>query len=444
MDLPLLFTQSFWRDEAFTALIAVKSPWEIILSLIKDQSPPLYFLLLHFWMQFFGTSEYMIRLLSAFWYIGLIIAVYLLAGEYIQNWLGRAVVAASIFLNPLLIQYAAEARPYMMYACLTSFGVYFLVKKKYILSGIIFGLASLTHNFGLFNIVAVFFWWIYEYRSGLKNSLWNSIKFFVPAALLSGLWVIITIVQFNRINGTFWITENSMNMFIDMLQSFTRGEIWNPNFAATYVISLIMIVVGASYFIAPQKKNLNQTATLALFLSIIPPVITYLISHFKTPIYHDRYLLASLPMIVIAVSYGVTRLWEERRVTRIGLTVLIGIFLSTIFISSSQINNTSNKPPINWAVSQVIEQARPGDIVISEDIINFLETKWYMRNNAKSLPAYTDFQGDTFPYYIGAPAFDSGDIITSLPPGKDVWVIQIDGGYHKYVPGEVLSTGKPQ
>jgi hypothetical protein len=27
MELPVIFTQSLWRDEAFSALIAVKSPW---------------------------------------------------------------------------------------------------------------------------------------------------------------------------------------------------------------------------------------------------------------------------------------------------------------------------------------------------------------------------------------------------------------------------------
>lgn len=444
MELPVIFTQSLWRDEAFSALIAVKAPWDIITSLIRDQSPPLYFLLLHYWIQFFGSSESMMRILSAFWYVGLVIVVYLIAGEYIRNWLGRALVACAVLFNPLIVQYAAEARPYMMFATLTTLGVYLLLKKKYIASGILFGLATLTHNFGLFNLAAVFFWWIYTYKSHLQESLWDGAKLFIPAGILSSLWSAVTILQFSRIAGSFWITENSFNMFADMLQTFTRGEIWHEAYAAIYFFSLIMLVIGVSYFIAPKKKNLSPVATLAVFLSIVPICITYIISHFKTPIYYDRYMIASLPMIIITVSYGVTKLWEERRVTRIGLTILIMSFMYSTFVSASQINDTSTKPPLNWAVSQVIEQARPGDIVISEDIINFLETKWYMRNNSKHLPAYTDFEGEQFPYYLGASAFDAGDVLTRLPEGKNVWIVQTNGGYHKYVPGEILSTGKPQ
>ena len=444
MNIPLIFAQSFWRDEAFSALIAVKPPWEIILSLVKDQSPPLYFLFLHYWIQLFGTSEYMIRLLSMFWYIGLVIVVYLIAGEYIRNWLGRAVIAAAVFLNPLLIQYAAEARPYMMYTFLTTLGVYLLIKKKYIFSGIMFGLASLTHNFGLFNLFAVFCWWIYTYRVRLKESLIDGAKFFLPAGLLSMLWVGITLLQFNRITGAFWITEKTFNMFSDMLQMFTKGEIWHESHAAVYIISLMLIVVGVSYFIAPRKKVINELASLAISISIIPILMTYVISHFSTPIYHDRYLLASLPMWIIGVSYGVTRLWEERRVVRWGLAVLIIVFFYTTFTSVTQIMATSIKPPINWAVREALSKASPGDVIISEDVINFLEVKWYAHENAKHIPVHTVFQGEQFPYFIGISAFDSGDVLSSLPAGNHIWVVQIDGGLHEYVPGETLSTGQPQ
>lgn len=444
MELPVIFTQSLWRDEAFSALIAVKAPWDIVTSLIRDQSPPLYFLILHYWIQFFGSSESMMRILSAFWYVGLVVVVYLIAGEYIRNWLGRALVAFTVLFNPLIVQYAAEARPYMMFATLTTIGVYLLLKKRYVVSGILFGLGTLTHNFGLFNLAAVLLWWIYMYRSQIKESLWDGAKFFIPAGILSSLWIAVTILQFSRIAGSFWITENSLNMFADMLQTFTRGEIWHESYAAIYFFSLIMIAVGVSYFIAPKHKQLSPVATLAGFLSIIPIGITYIISHVKTPIYYDRYMIASLPMIIIAISYGVTRLWEERRVTRRGLVLLIIAFMYSTFVSASQINDTSTKPPLNWAVSQVIEQAHTGDIVISEDIINFLETKWYMRNNSNHLPTYTDFQGAQFPYYLGASAFDPQDVITSLPEGKAVWIIQTNGGYHQYVPGEVLSTAKPE
>lgn len=442
MNIPIILTQSFWRDEAFTMLISIKTPWEIIQALIHDQSPPLYFLLLHYWIQFFGTGEYEVRLLSVLFYGGLAILMYFIASEYIKSWVGRALVSAIILFNPLLIQYAAEARPYMMYTFLTTLGVYFLIKRWYVLSGMVFGLATFTHNFGLFYLTAVFLWWVYEYRENLKQSLPAALRFFIPAGILSGLWSIVTIFQFNRISGNFWLSEKTLNMFIDMLETFTRGEILHQTSTVLYLLSLLLIVVGSSYFIAPKKKHLIPLATLAWFLSIIPICLTYLISRFKTPIYYDRYLLASLPMIVIILSYGVTRLWEERRFTRIGLSVLIGVYLITAALSAHQVAQTSIKPPINWAVGEVLRVANPGDSIVTEDVINFLETKWYARNNEKGISAFTVFQGDDFPYFLGISAFDPEDVKSVVPENTNLWVIQIDGGYHIYTPGEVLSTEK--
>lgn len=440
MNIPLILTQSFWRDEAFTMLISIKTPWEIIQALIHDQSPPLYFLTLHYWIQLFGTGEYEVRLLSVVFYLGLAVLMFFITGEYIKNWLGRVLVSMTILSNPLLIQYAAEARPYMMYTFLTTLGVYFLLKRWYVFSGMVFGLATCTHNFGLFNLTAVLLWWVYEYRENLKQSLPTALRFFIPAGILSGLWSIVTIFQFSRITSNFWLSENTLNMFVDMLETFTRGEIWHQTSHVLYLLSLLLIVVGSSYFIAPRKKQLTQLVTLAMHISIIPICLTYLVSRFTAPIYYDRYLLASLPMIIVALSYGVTKLWEERRFTRIGLGALIGVYLITAALSASQVAQTSIKPPINWAVGEVLRLAQPGDSIVTEDVINFLEAKWYARGNEKNVSTFTVFQGDDFPYFLGISAFDPEDVKSVVPENTNLWVIQIDGGFHKYTPGEVLSS----
>ena len=53
-----------WLDEALTVNIA-KAPLHLIPHLLRaDGAPPLYYLLLHFWMKVFGTSDLGARSLS--------------------------------------------------------------------------------------------------------------------------------------------------------------------------------------------------------------------------------------------------------------------------------------------------------------------------------------------------------------------------------------------
>src|SRR3989339_1642966 len=56
------FIQSFWRDEAYSVLLAGQ-PLSVIIQKSSIE-PPVYYVLLHFWIQLFGTSEIATRSLS--------------------------------------------------------------------------------------------------------------------------------------------------------------------------------------------------------------------------------------------------------------------------------------------------------------------------------------------------------------------------------------------
>ena len=67
---PLLyFTQSFWRDEVFSVLVA-QQPISSYFTKLSFE-PPLYYLLLHGWIKLWGTSEIAARSLSL---VGLMLA----------------------------------------------------------------------------------------------------------------------------------------------------------------------------------------------------------------------------------------------------------------------------------------------------------------------------------------------------------------------------------
>jgi mannosyltransferase len=110
--------QSFWSDEGNSVALAKASLAEITARTALDIHPPLYYWLLHGWMQVFGDSEVAVRSLSAVAGVLLVALIYRLGARLFGAWAGllAAFIAA---LSPFQIYYAQEAR---MYALLTLVG----------------------------------------------------------------------------------------------------------------------------------------------------------------------------------------------------------------------------------------------------------------------------------------------------------------------------------
>jgi len=149
---PLLFlTQSFWRDEAFSYFLAKKNILEIIILSAKDFSPPLYHLLLHFWLKIFGGSEISMRSLSVIFFWATLYVCFLFLQEIFKLNFKKSLIYLLLFLvNPFLSYYAFEARAYSLFAFLATLSYYSFYKKNYKLYFLstVFGLY--THYFMLF------------------------------------------------------------------------------------------------------------------------------------------------------------------------------------------------------------------------------------------------------------------------------------------------------
>ncbi len=112
-----------WRDEGSTYFDALPESWaEVIRTTIYSElNPPGFFLLMHQWMQWFGSQEVVFKIPSLIFGVLLIPAIY---------WLGRAcyshqtglMAAAIATFSPEAIYYSQEARPYALttlLCCLT-------------------------------------------------------------------------------------------------------------------------------------------------------------------------------------------------------------------------------------------------------------------------------------------------------------------------------------
>ena len=104
---------ALWLDEALSVSIARLPLAQLPAALRLDGSPPLYYALLHLWMQVFGEGDTAVRLLSAVFSISslpLIFAVGCRLRNRTTGWCAVALLASS----PFAVHYATETRMYAL------------------------------------------------------------------------------------------------------------------------------------------------------------------------------------------------------------------------------------------------------------------------------------------------------------------------------------------
>ena len=145
-----------WVDEA-NLILTAKQPLAVLLDKLRlDSSPPLFYLLVHFWILLFGDGSVALRLLSVLAGVGLVGATYWAGKELISRdvglW-GAFVVAAS----PVQAFFSQQVRMYALLPLLALLAVAFLVRylreggrRDFALWLGLTVLALYTHNFSVY------------------------------------------------------------------------------------------------------------------------------------------------------------------------------------------------------------------------------------------------------------------------------------------------------
>ena len=124
----LLAKNGLWLDEAFSLWMANHSVVEMLQWTVKiDQHPPLYYLLLHFWIARYGDSPFYVRLLSVLFGAGTIPIIYLIGKRMSGVMMG---LAAAMFLafSVFNIYFAQETRMYTLLTFNAAVAIYALVR----------------------------------------------------------------------------------------------------------------------------------------------------------------------------------------------------------------------------------------------------------------------------------------------------------------------------
>ena len=175
----IALNQSLWLDEAVTANVVENYKITQIVSKFSpsDFHPPLYYLFMKLWTNFFGYSEIALRMPSILFSLLTGYVIYLIGGVW----------AAAFFLfNPLIVYYSQEARMYMMTTFFLTAALYYFLKNRNIIFFNLFIFLSLLTFYGsIFLIAAMFIYLLFKKQ--YKNFFVFCSFFLVSFALISPL-----------------------------------------------------------------------------------------------------------------------------------------------------------------------------------------------------------------------------------------------------------------
>jgi len=350
--------EAFWLDEGYSwwdARQPLSALWNVVPDC--DPHPPLYFALMHGWIDLVGDGVVAMRAVSIVFGSAAVAAVFM-AGRELDRMrgapdsrIGIAPLAALCFaLTPFQIYFSIEARPYALLcfaAALATWGALRLLRVDatserlrrfgdHSMSGlgwlmIVVGttLALWANNTAVLFVGALAFYfialWILD-RSG-RRTIRPVVAAGIVVALLWAADLPLLIKQMREVAGDFWIPKPTWRGLTGELR-FTVGL---DAYDAVWWIGAAM--VGGLLSIG--RRLSWRLAGLLAALAILPAVFNVAISFSMSPILIARALIAITPAFTIALVAGVVlvRSSRLRTVLVIGLLAAHGAAVTKFFMN---------------------------------------------------------------------------------------------------------------
>jgi mannosyltransferase len=357
-----------WLDEALTVNIAGQPLHEIPSYLKRDGAPPLYYVLLHFWMGVFGHSDVGIRSLSGVFGV-VTIPLAWVAGKRVG---GRTVGWAAMLLvatSPFAIRYDTENRMYALVALLTVLGFLALdgaLRRpragNLIGVAVVTGLLLYTHYWSLYLIGTMLLWLIFqvfwgrpEWRRGAKASLVAGVVgclTFVP-------WLPTFLYQ-SKHTGTPWATPANFAAMVNAVSSFAgggtnQGRALGLIFFALAGLGLFGMATGRSHIdLDLRTRPLGRPLAIAVVGTLAAAITGGLVTNSA---FDARYASVVFIPLILLVSIGLLTFLDRRvRTVIVAIAVVAGL-------ASSIPNVTTNRTQAGQIARVIAATGQTGDIV---------------------------------------------------------------------------------
>jgi len=470
------FVQNLWRDEAFSYVMSMQNIWKIVEKSALDFSPPLYYLILHFWMKIFGTSEIAMRSLSLLFFVLTIYILYDIMTIVFKIPVKRAVIYAFfILINPVLLFYAFEARMYMMAAFFISLSYFALWTKKKNLYVAAITMALYSHYFTIFILLGQILTKFVEIDRGswrliftkFKKSVSTSLNKSQPISIINIYksqqisillpvllflpWLVYLLFKHDFSDPGFWVVRPYLSdirfLFFVLYTGYEKvfGEYYHhgPGYITLHTminISLATIIFIPIIFYKIKKIKIpNKKMRIdLLFWSFGPPILLFILSFIGNPLYHPRYFMFSTAGFLLLIIFSLETIFSivskkhyfpklNFLTTSYLLLATFSIILLYLTCSYNTLNLTYHKKRYVQAMYEEISlSAKPKDVIYLTNELDYHLALYYSKTANIYIFQKTYIE---IPSYVGKALIPKSAFTDSFPnfPSKAFIV-----GYNSY------------
>jgi uncharacterized membrane protein len=374
-----LDAESIWVDEGISIRLAQFSPSQIVVERASNIHPPFYFIVLRYWVDLFGDSEFSARLLSVIFGVLAVFMIYKV-GKLIFNQNVGILASLLLAFSVFHVGFSQEVRGYSLMAFLTLFSMFCFVRLfekwstalsiAYVLSS---ALLLYTHVFGSFVLVAQNAYWVMllllskeDHELGLKR--WVLLQ--VVITILFAPWIGVLWAQVFKVQSGFWIPAPSLRAIAGSLKRYSGS-----------VFLLPIFLVLASFSMVTYERNRDNIRKSGLFKSVggfrwgirsrneanlllmvwflTPIVLPFIISQFSTPIYITRATISASLAFYLFVAKGIDNINE-----RSARPVITGVIVLLSLLGLGNYYREVNNEQWRDVALHVDQHANQGDLLL--------------------------------------------------------------------------------
>lgn len=353
---------SLWLDEAATYSYAQKSFLEIWgVTSGGEYNPPLFYWFEHM-MLFFGSSEFILRLIPAILGVMTIPLFYLIGKELVDQNTG-IITAALLSFSPFPIYYSQEARAYASALFLVSLALIFYLYahrshelKYWILFGVFSALAFWTHFYSIVITGAlILFELIMQARNAQEGKTFElkPILFALTAFVVLCAPLLIVTVRLFLIRTSARPTFGSQGI---KLITNSIYQIFGYNNIAEYIL-VVLFVIGIFQIFRTKKA-----ASFMLVMVIAVAFFVSLFLSYKMPML-PRYLIPILPFLYVGVAAAHGPIYKIFSHHAVIYLFIIGLIAVNLPFLQEYYSNYSKSDWNDFAV-ELQNVTKDGDMVV--------------------------------------------------------------------------------
>lgn len=324
--LPFISSRDICLDEPFTIFHAQQSALDIIkLTAQNEPNPPLFMLLLHFWIKLFGIEPFSVRLLPLLFNAFTTVFIYQIGRRFFSLWAG--IFAAGLFiLSSYHFYFGLETRTYSLLSLATSASLFYFLSltktpnsRSFLIGLIISNIVLIyCHFFGWF---VVFIQFIISLLY-LKNRL--LFKKIILVLVLTGVaflpMAVIFVKQFLISSKGTWVQPPSNSEYLNQI-------LWFLNSKRVFELALIVILAGIIYKIySRDKESIPKELITVMLWWLVPYSIMFLVSS-KVPMFINRYILFNSIGLYLSIAGIIWLLYKKVPLYIASLSILILMFV---------------------------------------------------------------------------------------------------------------------